>query len=102
MFTSKGKIIELDVERYIKKSQPRLCPSGSSKVNHFELISHIIAKNKDYSSRIKMLCTVEKENDIIKMLKKEVFIYFSEKRAALVEYTLKKRFHIIRGIFDGK
>jgi len=88
------------VNHYVKKSKPRFSFDGNPNANHFELMEYLIGYNKTFKEVVKALITVEKENDVICKLKKEVFLFFCEKRCTLIEAILRNRFEKLRSLIE--
>ncbi|MCH7408495.1 HipA domain-containing protein [Belliella sp. DSM 111904] len=84
------------VINYIKLSKPRVSIEDNKKANHIELIEFVKRDSDDFKKIVKHLSNETKEKDVIKMLEKEIFIFFSKPRIELIKIVLSERFKLIR------
>lgn len=84
------------IEHYIHDACPRISIENDSGINHFGLINYLKNYNKEYGIFIKEMSTLNNEDNIIEMLKREFFPFFITERCKLIEYIVRKRFKIIR------
>lgn len=86
------------VTKYIDNACPRISIENNRQANHFELIDLIKRYNKDYQSVINELASLENENKVLVMLKKEFFHFFSNDRCEVITIIIKNRFEKIRNL----
>ncbi|SMD44808.1 hypothetical protein SAMN00777080_3442 [Aquiflexum balticum DSM 16537] len=86
------------IEKYINGSKPRVSIDENKEANHFELVDFIKRYNNEFQKIVVSLSTSEMEDQVIKMLNEDIFIYFSKNRKELIEIVLHKRFEKIRNI----
>lgn len=86
------------VQKYINEACPRISIEDNKQANHFELMDFLKRYSPDYASVIEKLSSVENENKIKRMLKKEFYPLFIYERYELIALILEKRFKIIREI----
>lgn len=86
------------IDRYINKSMPRIGLEGKKKVTHFDLIEFIVISDEKFKAIALDLISIEKENQILEMLRKDLFYYFSPYRSKLIEIILTKRYKHLREI----
>lgn len=84
------------VLNYIKSSKPRVSIEDNKEANHIELIEFLKRTSEDYKQIVNDLSNETKEKDVIKMLEKEIFIYFSKPRIELIKIVLSERFKLVR------
>ena len=84
--------------KYIDEASPRISIEENTQANHFELIDFINRYNNEYSNIVKQLATVENEEKVLTMLKKEFFPFFIPERCKIIELIIKIRFQKIRNI----
>ena len=84
------------VINYIKLSKPRVSIDDNKKANHIELIEFVKRDSDDFKKIVNHLSNENKEKDVIKMLEKEIFIFFSKPRIELIKIVLSERFKLIR------
>lgn len=86
------------LERYINESCPRISIEEDNEVDHFGLMAFLKSRNQAFRETIDTLASLEKEQEILLMLKKSFFPFFSEERSELLTYVLRSRFKKIREI----
>lgn len=84
------------VDHYLERSLPRFSFEGNPAANHFELMQFLINHNVKYKDNIQYLCSVEKEHEVIDMLRNEIFPLFSKERIFLTTIAIERRFERIR------
>jgi len=83
---------------YVDEACPRISIEGNTQANHFQLIDFIKRYNKDYEEIINDLASIENEERVLRMLKKEFYTLFIPERSELITQILKTRFKKIRDI----
>lgn len=84
--------------KYIEDASPRISIESNTQANHFQLIDFIKRYNNDYKEIVEILASVENEENIIRMLKKEFYPFFISERSELITLILKNRFKRIREV----
>jgi len=83
------------IDNYIDTAEPRISIIAHKEINHFDLIA-FLKKDKKNEMLINEMASIQNEERVIKMLKREFFPFFIKKRTYLVEYILRKRFEKTR------
>ncbi|KRT17883.1 hypothetical protein ASU31_00895 [Pedobacter ginsenosidimutans] len=84
------------VEHYIQDACPRISIENNSGINHFGLIKYLKNYKGEYHVLIRDMSSLDNEERILEMLKKEFFPFFILERCKLIEYIVKERFKRIR------
>lgn len=95
----KGTIIdEIQFDRYIRKSLPKIGWQDEKKINHFKLIEKIYSTYPEYRKSCRKLSNNVHLQNVLQMLNKEFCNFYSEKRLILIEECLKRRFSSLQQI----
>ena len=86
------------VHHYIEEACPRISIDGDSMINHFGLIKYLKNYNPQFCVTIEQMASIEKENQVLEMLKKYFFGFFIPERCKLIEYIIQQRFKKVREI----
>lgn len=84
------------IVQYIHKAAPRISFEGNSEVNHFELVHFLIKEDAGYKATVRELSTEALEAAVLKMLKREFYVFFVPVRSEAISLILKERFAQIR------
>lgn len=86
------------IEKYILDACPRISIEGDKEINHFGLISFLKKLNKGYKETIESLASLDKEEQILLMMKKEFYPFFIKERCELTTFIIRERFKRVREI----
>jgi HipA-like C-terminal domain len=86
------------VVNYIEEASPRISIEENTQANHFQLIDFIKRHNNEYDEIVNTLASVENQEKVLKMLKREFYPLFIPERCELITLILETRFKRIRGI----
>ncbi len=86
------------LNKYIKKSFPKIGWENANNLNHIDLIAKIKRDNITYVQLINDLISLEKEAKVIKMIQSNFSTLLSVDRMFLVVECLKLRFQLLRNI----
>ena len=86
------------LERYINDACPRISIEGNKEVDHFGLMAFLKNKNQAFKETIDTLASLEREEEILLMLRKDFFPLFIKERSELITYIINTRFKKIREI----
>jgi hypothetical protein len=84
------------IAHYILNASPRISVEGNSTVNHFSLVGFLKGQSPEYAIIMEKMTTIEKEETVLKMLKKEFYVLFVPQRSEAITLILKERFNQIR------
>ena len=84
------------VLNYIVSSKPRVSIEYNKEANHLDLVEFLKRSNDTYFQIISELSNESKEKDVMNMLEKDIFIYFSKNRIELIKIILSERFKLVR------
>ncbi len=86
------------ITNYIEGACPRISIENNKEANHFDLVKYVKHENKEYEKIVNELSSVENEDKVIVMLKREFFPFFIPERGSLTEIIVRSRFKKIREI----
>jgi glycerol-3-phosphate cytidylyltransferase-like family protein len=81
---------------YVQQAKPRISIEEDAEINHFGLIAFIRSYSDEYKSVVDDLLAGRNEEKVLKMLREEVFLFFSPERQDLITRIIKERFSILR------
>ncbi|MBD1432316.1 HipA domain-containing protein [Sphingobacterium sp. DN00404] len=85
------------IDRYINEACPRISVNENFNINHFDLIFFLKKfKNSKYLKIIDDLCSPQREELVLEMIKKEFSDFFVLERYELIKRIIKTRFSILR------
>lgn len=88
----------MKVSHYIDKACPRISTENDNEINHFGLIAYIKNYSADFAVIVEQLSSVDNQERIIEMLKRDFFGFFIPERCILLEHIIKERFKKVREI----
>lgn len=86
------------IKNYIEGACPRISIENNKEANHFDLIKYVKQENKEYEKIVNELSSVENEEKVIMMVKREFFPFFITERANLTEIIIRSRFKKVREV----
>jgi hypothetical protein len=86
------------IARYIDDACPRISVEGNKEVDHFGLMAFLKDRNKGFKETINELSSLENEDNVQNMLKREFFPFFIKERCELTSYIIQERFKKVREI----
>lgn len=95
--SNKGQL-DLYLQKYIKRSFPKIGWEGQDNLNHFQLVEKIKNEHTQYHAIIEDLVSVKKEESILEMIDSKFSKLLSVNRLFIIKTCLKLRFQYLRNI----
>ena len=86
------------IQKYIESACPRISIEDNKEANHFDLIKYVKQQNNEYREIVNHLVSVENEDNVTGMIKREFSPFFIPERAKLTIVIIRSRFKKVREI----